>query len=89
MGTEHKGLLTICSVYDAKTAAFHNPMYFQTRGQAWRSFADAVNQPDSDFNRHPEDYCLEQIGTFNPHTGELHSCTPQLITTATDVKEQL
>lgn len=61
--------LYMCAVYDSKVGAFMTPMFFQSTGQAIRSFSDAVNTKDSDFARHPEDYGLFELGTFESGSG--------------------
>lgn len=63
--------LVACSIRDAKAEAFMTPMFFQSKAQAIRSFGDAVNNPESDFSKHPEDYTLFTLGLFDPETGKL------------------
>jgi len=57
-------LHNLFTVYDAKVAGYLRPFFAQTKPVAARSFSDAVNQPDHEFNRHPEDYTLFHLGTF-------------------------
>ena len=59
----------MCSIFDSKAEAWTNPMYFQAVGQAIRQFSDVVNDEKSDFFKHPEDYVLFLLGTFNQRTG--------------------
>lgn len=61
--------MEMCSIFDSKAEAYMQPMFFQAIGQAMRSFTDAVNTPDSEFNKHPEDYGLFHLGSFNSGTG--------------------
>lgn len=68
---EMRGLQVVCSVFDVKAEGFMQPMFFQARGQAMRSFQDAVNDADSVFFKHPEDYTLFQVAYWNPQVGEL------------------
>lgn len=63
----------ICAIFDKKTECFSQPMYFQTPAQGARSFGDAVNDPKSDFSRHPEDYALMHVGTFDESDGRLEA----------------
>lgn len=69
--------LTICSIQDTRAAAWMNPMFFQSAQQAIRSFEDAVNQKDSEFGRHPEDYILFRLGEFDQRTGEIELEGPE------------
>lgn len=64
-------ILQICSIYDSKAEAWITPMFFQSNAQAIRSFGDVVNNPDSEFGKHPEDYTLFNVGSFNPANGVL------------------
>lgn len=57
--------LLIFTVYDIKAAAYLPPFYLNTSGQALRSFIDTVNDPAHHFNKHPEDYLLYKLGTFD------------------------
>lgn len=61
--------MKMCAIHDSKAEAWMTPLFFQATGQAIRSFADAVNQPDSEFGKHPEDYTLFLLGDFDPATG--------------------
>lgn len=59
----------ICSIQDKVAAAWLPPMFFQSKGQALRSFVDVVNDQSSEFFKHPEDYVLFLIGDFDERTG--------------------
>ena len=61
--------MKLVSVYDAKAQVFTPPMAFPTIGFAERSFVDAVNDPQSQYNKHPEDYTLFRVGEFDDQTG--------------------
>lgn len=60
-------------VWDVKALAFNNPFYSNHDGQAIRSFSDEVSRPDSMLNKHPEDFKLFRIGSFDPVTGMVES----------------
>jgi len=78
--------MSICSVFDSKAESWHSPMVFQAVPQASRSFGDAVNQKDSDFNKHPEDYALFHLGEFDDETGNLFPLkSPEVICTGVSV----
>lgn len=57
------------AIYDKKSVAYNLPLFFLQKGQAIRAFEDAVNDPQSPFYKHPEDYCLFEIGEWNDITG--------------------
>lgn len=59
----------ICAVRDRQLDAFMRPFAAQSRGQAIRSFTDETNRPDSELNKHPEDYELYQLAEWDDDTG--------------------
>lgn len=63
-------LHSIVAVYDKKTEAYLKPIFVPTEATAVRSFQDVVNSPDTEFNRHPEDYSMHVIGEWNDHNAE-------------------
>lgn len=63
----------VFAVFDAKAEAYLPPFTTSTFGIAERLFTDMVNEPGQQFNRHPEDYTLYLIGTYDSHTAELQT----------------
>jgi len=63
--------LMVFSVYDSKVGAYANPFYVRTRGEAVRSFSDACGDDNMPFKKHPADYILFFLGTFDESTGRL------------------
>lgn len=60
------------SIRDAKAEAFMRPFFAPTRGLAVRTFSDLVNSGNGEsVAKHPEDFCLFQVGEFDELTGEL------------------
>lgn len=59
------------TVYDSKAEAYLQPFAANTYGIAERMFSDMVNQQGHQFNRHPQDYSLYCIGTFETTTAEV------------------
>jgi len=59
----------IFSIYDQKAHAYLPPFFMHTEGMAIRGFADACNDKDHAFGKHPHDYTLFNFGTFNDTTG--------------------
>lgn len=61
------------AVYDSKAEAYLRPFFAGTRGQAVRSFSDAINDPLHEMAKHAEDYTLFEIGAFDDEKGVLSS----------------
>lgn len=67
-------ILDIFSVYDSKAKAFLPPFFMVNSMVARRSFGEAANDANHQFCKHPEDYTLFKIGTWDDSTCamELH-----------------
>lgn len=61
------------TVYDSKVESYLRPFFMQTPAEAIRAFKETVNDGQSAFSKHPEDYTLLEVGTFDESTGELCS----------------
>ncbi len=59
----------VVSIYDVKAQAFMKPIFVQSHGAAVRSFGDAVNDAQTEFHKHPEDYSMFSMGEFDDDTG--------------------
>lgn len=83
-------LLKVFSVRDMKSEAFLQPFFSPSVGSALRAFGDATNEQNSPFFKHPSDYVLYEIGSFDDSNGALGSISPvKLLATAMDVKDIL
>ena len=73
------------SIYDRKAQVYLPPFYFSYKGEATRAFEDICKNRESIISKHPEDYDLYMIGTFNSDSGALESLgAPEFIMKATD-----
>lgn len=61
----------IFTVYDVKAEAYLQPFFTPTSGTAIRSFAEAANSTDHDFNKYAEDYTLFEIGEWDENAGTI------------------
>ena len=75
----------LIAVYDFKSAAYARPVAVPADGAAIRSFQDAVNDKSTAYAKHPEDYQLFNIGTYDDITGEIISKKPALLTQASSL----
>lgn len=78
--------LGLYSIFDVKAKAFLAPFSIANDSMAVRSFGDAVNDPSVQFFKHPEDYTLYRVGTFNLEKGVL-ACDPTMIASGLSLKE--
>lgn len=70
----------IAAIYDRKVEAFSAPQLFRSKGEAIRSFMDAVKDDKTAFAAHPEDYVMMQLGTFDDGLGTIVSKVEPIIT---------
>lgn len=57
------------AIFDKKAIAYRFPHFYHQVGQAIRAFEDAVNDPQTEFAKHPSDFVLCQIGEFDDQSG--------------------
>ena len=72
----------VVSVFDRASQLFSRPFFVQASGQAIRSFTDEVNRKDAergDFSRHPDDFDLWQLATYDDGTGAFDACQAMLV----------
>lgn len=68
-------ITNLFTIYDQKAEAYNAPFAFGAVGQALRAFADLVNDKNSNLNKHPADYNLFQIGTYDDATASVQPLT--------------
>ena len=67
-------IIKLFSVYDKKTSAYGQPFHDIEEASAIRNFGDAVNDgsnPNNMWHKHPEDFSLCYVGSFDQEQGEL------------------
>lgn len=58
-------ILKIFSVYDSKVEAYLPPLFFKSKGEFLRSFAEAASDPKSSIGKYPSDYTAFEIGSWD------------------------
>lgn len=76
-------LYRIYSVFDVQAQAYAAPFFLQRDEIAVRAFRDAVMNPEHPMSKHPEDYRLYRLGTFNDADGFLQDEVPLFIVNGT------
>jgi hypothetical protein len=67
------------AVFDHKAQVYSGPFLEVTDGTAIRAIQDAVRSPDHPFARHPGDFSLHKLGTFEDGTGVIEAHSPEHI----------
>lgn len=78
----------VIAVKDRAAEVFNRPFFVPHRGVAVRDFTDEVNRnaPDNALNRHPDDFDLYLLGTFDDSNGRFaEESDPLVIVRAKDV----
>lgn len=71
-------------IRDSKVG-FMTPTIDQNESCAIRNFEYAAQRTDSLFNSHPSDFDLYRIGSYDSESGELTSCLPEHLCSASDL----
>lgn len=61
--------LKVFAIRDKATEAYANPFYMTTIPEAIRAFKNVAMEPESNICKHPQDYELYQLGTFDNISG--------------------
>jgi len=61
--------MRIYSIYDTKAEQYGNPVFMRTDAEARRGFGQVAADTQTEIGRHPEDFILYRIGTWNPEKG--------------------
>ncbi|AXH73463.1 MAG: nonstructural protein [Microviridae sp.] len=71
----------IMALKDAKLGVYGQPQAVQSPGLGARAFEDAQNDPErkTDISKHPEDFSLWQLATYDDETGLFENNKPHLI----------
>jgi hypothetical protein len=77
-------ILEMYSVSDIKGKLYMQPFLARTRGEAIRSFTEAIKDKNTMISKYPEDYNLYKIGLFNQNTGILKGIEHESLGKASD-----
>ena len=78
------------SIHDSKGGFYSNPFYARQNGEAIRSFMNAVDDPSPNnlMHRHPADYSLFEIGSFDDLTGVITPIDPKHLCNGVDIQKE-
>lgn len=71
-------ILCIFSVYDLKAQVHSQPFFAVNSAVAVRNFETAVNDQSTVFSKHPSDFVLYQVGTFDDDVGDVSPTQPHV-----------
>lgn len=79
--------MNLYTVQDLASETYLKPFSMLTDRDAKDGFAHVINEDETPYSKHPEDYILLNIGTFNERTGLLTSSDSKTIARAIDLKK--
>lgn len=62
--------MQVFAVYDKKSELHNLPFFMQTTGEALRAFMDLARDEKTVLFRHPEDFKLVRLGTYDNKLGK-------------------
>lgn len=82
-------ILEVFTIFDAKAGAYNTPFYLPTRGAAIRAFSDTVADSETMFHKHPEDFTLFILGSYDDSSAIFSMLeTPHPLGLAQDFKDK-
>lgn len=67
----------VYSIFDRKALIYHPPFFQPTDGAATRLVRDLANDVQTQIGRHPGDYVLYRVGTYDDSNGGLYPIDPR------------
>ena len=79
--------MNLYTVKDLASETFLKPFSMPTDRDAKDGFAHVINEDETPYSKHPEDYILMSLGMFDERTGLLSVSDPKSIARAIDLKK--
>jgi len=64
--------MRVYTIYDTKAEHYGNPVFIRTDAEARRMFSQVANDMQTEIGKHPEDFILYRIGTWDAENGNLN-----------------
>ncbi len=74
--------LNIYSIFDTASGLYSRPFFTASDAESIRSFTDIASDAEHPIGKHPEDYTLFRIGTFDDATALLNNEANESLCTA-------
>lgn len=81
-------ILHAYSLYDEKAGSFSPPFFMASEGLALRAVSDLLQDRNTTPARHPNDFMLYQVGSFDDFTGAFDPIKPRPIVKASSLLPQ-
>lgn len=80
-------MMNLYTVKDLASETYLKPFAMLTDRDAKDGFAHVINEEETPYNKHPQDYILMSLGMFDERTGLLQVSDPKNIARAIDLKQ--
>ena len=57
--------MKVYTIYDSKVEAYLPPLFFPSKGDFLRAFAEAANDPKSNIGKYPADFTAFEMGSWD------------------------
>lgn len=82
--------LQLYTIYDTKSYAYHQPLFFANEAVAVRAFTQACNDPASFLCQSPSDYVLYHLGEWDDDNATITTLNaPHCIGLASTFKKEI
>lgn len=79
----------VFAIYDSKVETYQKPFFMLSKGQALRAWIDLINDQQSEVSKHPEDFTLFLLGSYDENTGKFENeATPQSLGVAIEYRKE-
>lgn len=78
----------LISIKDSKADSWTTPVCADTKASAMRDFSTLVNDDRTLIGKHPADFDLFIVGSFDLLTGHVDGCVPVHLANGIDLKPQ-
>ena len=69
--------VNVYSIFDVAAGVYQRPFFCQADGEAMRAFGDLCMDAEHPVGKHPHDYSLFRIGTYDDNKGALVGEAPE------------
>ncbi len=77
--------LNVYSIYDTAAGLYSRPFFCQSDAEALRMFSDLSVDAEHPVGKHPEDYAIFRLGTFDDNKGILQNEENECLSTGLEV----
>ena len=78
---------SLFTIKDVKAQVYMDPFTQVNEQTAQRTILDSISDPNHPFAKHPEDYSLYYLGTYNDQNGQFNTQEPHLINRLEDIRD--